>query len=113
MTSAIVLTPDAARIVASASVTGSFAAVGSAFTRPARIVRIVNLTDQPIYWSVDGTNPAGAVDKASSVTLDLCANQALSAGAFFAAGTIIYVRAPFSTPSAGSSVVIEVYGGRP
>jgi hypothetical protein len=113
MTSAIVLSPDTARIVASASVTGSFAAVGAALTRPARIVRIVNLTDQPIYWSVDGANPAGAVDKASSVTLDLCANQALGAGAFFAAGTIFSVRAPFATPSAGSAVVIEVYGGRP
>lgn len=109
---ATVLSPEPARIIASASITANFQAVGSGLLRPARIVRIVNLTDQPIYYSLDGVNAAGAVDKGSSATLDICAAQALSGGATIAKGTIFYVRAPLTLPSAGSAVVIEAYGGR-
>lgn len=106
-----VLAPEPARIILSANITANFVAVGPPLKRQSRIIRIVNLTDQPIYYSVDGTNPAGAVDKASTATIDLCAAQALSAGAVLAARTQFYVRAPFSLPSAGSAVVIESYAG--
>lgn len=59
-----VLTWDTLRSLSSASVTGTYAIIGTALTFPSRIIKIVNDSTQAVTVSIDGTSdydyiPAG------------------------------------------------------
>jgi hypothetical protein len=58
------LTFDVARTLASASMTGSYIALGTKLSNPCRIIKIVNNTNQDVSVSIDGVSlydfiPAG------------------------------------------------------
>lgn len=59
-----VLKWDTLRSLSSASVSGTYATIGTAISFPARIIKIINDSNQAVTISVDGTNdfdyvPAG------------------------------------------------------
>ena len=102
--------PDPFRSLGYGSISSSYAAVGTALTEAARIVKFTNDTDQLVYISWDGTHnhvylPAGAF-----TLLDCTANLVRDDGFFIAVGTQFYAKAPATLPTSGN-VVIEIYYG--
>lgn len=102
------LYPEALRNVAYGSITTSYAAVGSAVSKPARIIRWVNNTDQLVYISWDGSTDHMYLPKKTFILLDVTTNKVRDDGLFVALGTKFYVKYDVVPPSEGS-VVIEVY----
>jgi hypothetical protein len=109
---AIRLYPEVLRSLAFGSISGTYAAIGTAFLNPCRILEIINTTDADMLISYDGTHNHDVVPAHSGKILDFCANQALTQGAFLAEGTIVYV-AEVSAPTLGSVYVATYYGVNP
>lgn len=104
---------DTLRSLAYTGISGTYAAVGSAFTVNPRIICITNNTDGDMIFSDDNTNATGKLflAKGSFKLFDLTSN--LVAGQddsmILAKGTIIYVKQA-SSPSTGSVYVELIYG---
>lgn len=106
-----VLKWDLARSKDSATVAAGFTAVGTPFTFPARIVRIVNASTQGVSVSVDGTNTYDFVPSNMSVTYDCGTNRGNSAPAMdIQKGTQISVA---GTAGVGTIYVIVLYAFDP
>ena len=91
----IKLTYDERRDIDSATFNNSYQAVGSALTRPIRIVKIVNNSDEDIDISTDGVTDHDACPAGGFCLYDLTANKVQyqgQSGAFFAEGTQFYVK---------------------
>jgi hypothetical protein len=71
---------DTLRSLAFGSISGTYAAVGTAFTRPARIVKITNTMDADITVSFGGGIDNDYVPAGSFVLYDFCANMAAQGG---------------------------------
>lgn len=106
------LTYDDIRTVAFGSITGTFTTLGSAFTRPARLIKIVNTTNQTAEITTDGTNVEDIVPSNSFTLYDLTTNRVNDEGAFFASGTQFSVRRPAAevNPISGSVYLIMIGG---
>src|SRR5215469_14372894 len=94
---------DTLRTVAHGSITGSYAAVGSAFSFPARIICITNTTNQDMLFSTDGSTDQLIVPAGSFKLFDITTNhRPINQDDFcFAIGTQWYVKYT-SSPSSGS-----------
>lgn len=113
-TQAIKLRAEALRSLAYTSLSTSFAALGSAFANPCRILHLQNLTDENIYYSFDGTTNHGVVPAGSFVLLDITANKSLDQGEFIAQGTIVYVAtiSGDAAPTLGHVYLSVFYGAK-
>lgn len=107
---AIRLFPETLRSLGFASISAAYAAVGSAFANPSRILLIQNFTDQRMIFSFDGTNDHVTLPSNGFVLLDATANKTVSGGAaFFGENTIIFVKQA-SAPASGSVFVSTFFG---
>lgn len=106
---AIRLVPEPARSLAFGSIGAAYAAVGTAFQNPIRIVRIQNLTDAALWFSFDGIYDHEVISPNAFLLLDVTANASREQGCFFAEGTRMYVK-ELDTPTTGS-VYVTVYHG--
>lgn len=66
---------DQIRSLAFGSISGSYAAVGTATTKAMRLVCITNATDGDMMFSIDGTNNFLFVAAGSFKLFDFCANR--------------------------------------
>lgn len=102
---------DTLRTLAIASISGTYAAVGSAFTHPARMLRLINNTDGDMIFSTDGTNDMCFVPLTSFVLYDLSSNGNPQQGFSPLAlpkGTQFYVKQS-SVPTTGAVYIEVVY----
>lgn len=104
---------DAIRSVAYGSITGSYVALGSALTYPARIICFTNTTNEDVFLSTDGSTDQILVPAGSFKLFDITTNhRPVNHDDFcFASGTQFYVRYS-SMPSQGA-VYIEVVYAQP
>src|SRR5580704_6619616 len=72
------LTFDTIRSLASASMTGSFMAIGTALSFPCRIVKIVNGTSEDVSISIDGVNTHDFVPSGGFTLYDSGTNRGTS-----------------------------------
>lgn len=105
----VIVSVDSYRSLAFGSISGTFAAVGSAFAHPMRLVKIVNTCDADMIISFDGTSLNDYIPAESFALYDLCTNEVENGGWFFRTGTQVYVKQA-SAPSSGSVFVIAMYG---
>lgn len=106
-----VLKWDLLRSLASASISGTYATVGTAFTYPARIVKITNNSTQDVTVSVDGTNDFDYVPAGSFTLYDCGTNRGNPAPSMaIAQGTQILVK---GTAGTGSVYVTVLYAYTP
>ena len=97
------------RTLAFGSISGSYAAVGSPFVHPARIVLFQNQTDSTIVFSLDGVNDHFSLLTNTSFVLDVSSNKDANGNGFYiAANTTIYVS---GSPGTGQVEVGVFYGG--
>lgn len=95
-----------ARTLAFGGISGTFAAVGTAFNTTIRIISFGNFTNEPIAFSVDGTNIHWVVPAGDYGVINLGANMAVPANTFeLEEGTLVYAKSYASNPSSGSVVV--------
>lgn len=100
------------RSLAFGSISGTYAAVGSALANPARIVHVYNGTDADMFFSIDGTNNHFIVPSGGFILFDFTTNKSIDPGLFISQGTIFYVK-QVTAPTSGSVYVAVVYGVAP
>lgn len=101
---------DNLRSLGFASISGTYAAVGSAFAFPVRLICVTNNTDGDMIFSNDGVNDKLFIPKNSFKLFDLTTNKGGSDGIFtLLQGTVIYVKQ--STASTTGAVYVEVIYG--
>lgn len=97
---------EAVREVAFGSLTGSYAAVGTATTDHARMIRIVSTLNTEAYISFDGSTNHIRLAAGSFVLYDFTANRVQDDGLFLSEGTTIYAK--YSTAPSSGNIWIEV-----
>lgn len=100
---------DPLRSLAFGSIGASYAAIGTALTRPARLIKIDNLTDATLLFSIDGTSDHTVIPANGFLLLDIATNQEDTQGFEIATGTSFYVKES-GTPTSGSVYVTVVVG---
>jgi hypothetical protein len=100
---------DAYRTVAFGSISGTYAALGTPFTHPMRLIKIVNTCDTAMNISFDGTTNNDFIPAGSFALYDLTANQETQSGFYFQIGTQVYVKQA-TAPSSGAVYLIALYG---
>ena len=101
---------DTLRTVANGSVTGTYAAVGSPFAYPARIICFTNTTNEDMLFSMDGTTDQLIVPAGSFKLFDITTNhRPVNQDDFcFANGTQWYVKYA-AAPNTGAIYIEVVY----
>lgn len=98
------------RSLAFGGISGTYAAIGTAFAFPSRQTFIQNLTDATLMFSIDGINDHFPLPSSGFFLNDITSNRTEMGGSFcLAQGTIIYVKT-IGTPGTGSVYVSTAYG---
>ncbi len=106
---AIRLLAETLRTLAFGSISGTYAALGTALANPCRILYIVNNTDALLTFSFDGVNDHFVIPSMSFMILDVTSNMSIPGGWLtIAQGTKIYVK---GSPGSGSVYLSVFYGG--
>lgn len=101
---------DALRTAAFGSITSGYLPLGTAFTHPMRLVRIINNTNGDLLFSFDTATDNIFCPANSFVLYDLTTNREESLTFFvFANGTQVYVKYS-SAPTSGSVYLECIYG---
>ena len=98
---------EAVRELAFGSISGTYAALGTALTENSRITCICNSTDVDIYISVDGINNNFRLASNSFRLIDFSTNKIRDDGLFVAKGTLFYAKQAAGGPTRGN-VWLEV-----
>jgi hypothetical protein len=101
---------DPLRSLAFGSISGTYAAVGIAFTHPVRVICITNNTDGDMVFSNDGITDKLFLAKGSFKLFDLNTNHdgGLNQGLKIRVGTVMYVK-QVSAPTTGSVYIENIY----
>jgi hypothetical protein len=98
------------RSIAFGSISGTYAAIGTAFAFAARVLIINNLTNANITISFDGINDHLAIASSTSMILDVCSDRGSNANILvIPAGTVVYVKQTSGAPTSGSVYVSVMY----
>lgn len=100
---------DAIRELDFGSISGSYAAIGTAISEHARIVKITNGTNAPMYISTDGVSDEDKIPPNGFALYDFSTNRIRDDGLFVPIGTIFYVKQD-TAPTTGSVWVTVIYG---
>lgn len=102
---------DPLRSLAFGSISGSYAAVGTAFAHPVRLICITNNTDGDMFFSTDGSTNMLFVAAGSFKLFDLNTNRTNRDQYWvLPAGTQIYVKQ--STAPSKNAVYVECLWGQ-
>jgi hypothetical protein len=105
----IIVSVDGLRSLGSGSISGTYAAIGTPFAHPMRLLKIINTCNTDMVISFDGINDNDYVPAGSFSLYDLTTNQYSTAGWFFRINTQVYAKQT-SAPGSGSVYVIAMYG---
>lgn len=109
MSLAIRLRAETARSLAFGSISGTYAGIGAAMTKPVRIFLLQNLTDATLWFSFDGVADTVPLPSNGFILLDVTSNKTLPQGFFLAEGDRIYVKT-LGTPTSGAVYLTTFYG---
>ncbi len=99
---------DNLRTLPFGSISGTYAALGTSFAHPMRLICITNTTDALLTFSFDATVDNLIVPAGGFKLLDLTTNREESITFFvFAVGTQFYVK---GSPGSGSVYLEAIYG---
>lgn len=102
---------DTLRSIAFGAISGTFAAVGSAFTHPVRILKFSNDTDQDLFVSLDGVHNQDYVPAGGFSLYDMTTNHDVEDMFRVPEGTQVYVAQTADTsPTSGNFYITCIYG---
>lgn len=93
-----------------ASISGTYAAIGTAFLHPMRNIWIFNGTDRFLHFSKDGFTDHVVLPANAYWFYDVTSNKSRDQGFYVAEGTKFYVKTPTTAPSLGKVYVTTMYG---
>ncbi len=102
----IELRADPLRSLAFGSISGTYAAVGTAFTSPMRIMIAQNFTDSLMTFSFDGVNDHFVLPANGQMILDVSSDEFQQNGFLIAIGTHMMVK---GTATLGSVYISAFY----
>lgn len=98
------------RSLAFGSISGTYAAIGTALANASHLIKVDNLSDVTLTISFDGVNDHFIIPTQAGTILDLSSDRVDPAGKLFlSAGTIVYVKQTATGPSTGSVYVSTMY----
>jgi hypothetical protein len=101
------------RSIAFGAITTSYQGVGLPFANPVRILKVTNLTNQPMLISLNGIDDHDIVAENGFFLYDYSSNRADAAGLLEQPqGDRIYVRTPSTLPTVGNLYVTVVYASQ-
>lgn len=108
------VTFDAVRELDAASISGTYAAVGTPTTGHVRLLSINSSAPEDVYISFDGSTDHLRMSSNSFKLLDLSANRVRDDGLFIAVGTQIYVKFVSTTSVIGTvwAEIMYAEGGK-
>jgi hypothetical protein len=113
LTSSIRVRYEPLRSVAFGTITTVYEPVGLPFVNPVRILKVTNLTNQPIFVSINGINDHDIVAANGFFLYDYSSNRSDAAGLLEQPqGDRIYVRAEGTLPDTGNIYVTVVYASQ-
>ena len=112
MSLAIRLMPEPVRTLGFAAIGAAYMGVGTAMTRPIRMLLIQNLTDELVMFSFDGIDDHLPMPANGYLILDISANKTSSTGFFLAEGQRLYVKHEGAAPTTGSVYFTTFYGAQ-
>jgi len=112
MSLAIRLMPEPVRTLGFAAIGAAYMGVGTAMTRPIRMLLIQNLTDELVMFSFDGIDDHIPMPSNGYLILDISANKTSSVGFFLAEGQRLYVKHEGAAPTRGSVYFTTFYGAQ-
>ena len=110
MSLAIRLLPETVRSVAFGAISPAYIGIGTAMTRPIRIIMIQNLMDAPLMFSLDGINDHFPLAANGYLLMDITANKTLAQGFFLAEGQRVYASQLNAAPTDESVYLTTFYG---
>lgn len=106
-----VMFPEDLRSLGFAAIGANYAAIGSAFENPIRLMFLQNLTDQSLLFSWNGSDNHLLLPSTGFIVLDVTSNKSMPAGiSCFRQGTKIYVK-ELLTPVTSGAVYLSVFFG--
>ena len=102
---------EAVREVAFGGIGVNYVAVGAAVTQPVRLFRLVNTTDQDVYFSVNGVTNHIRISSQSFLLLDITTNKVRDDGFFLDEGTVFYIKHCGVAPTSGTAWLEIIYAG--
>lgn len=110
MNSAQIVRFETLRSIAFGAISGTYAAVGTAFVHSARVIAIDNTSDADLFLSFDGINNHLIVISHSGKIIDFSSNRTEPVGVLeIPANTIVYVKQTSGAPTLGSVYVTSMY----
>ncbi len=100
---------DPVRSIGYASISGTYAGVGSTLTNAASQIFVQNLTNAILMFSFDGVNDHFPLAANSFFLDDIGSNRAIAQAFFLAAGERLYVKT-IGSPTSGSVYFTVAYG---
>ena len=100
------------RSLAFGSISGTYAAIGSAITNMVRIIHIENLTDALMTFSFTGNTDHFVLPAGGFLLLDLSANKISDGGWFVSEGTQMFVKQTSGAATTGSVYVSAFYAAQ-
>ncbi len=98
------------RSLAFGSISGTYAAIGSAFLNASRSLDIENLSDVTMTFSMDGVNDHFVIPAQAGKILDFSSNRGANANLLVVpANTVVYVKQTSGAASMGSVYVTNIY----
>lgn len=112
MSLAIRLMPEPVRSINFADIDDIYKTLGTAMTRPIRIIFLNNLTNANMMFSFNGINDHLPLPSWGYLLLDITSNKTLPQGFFLAEGQQIYVRkeSALEIPTIGNVYLSTFYG---
>jgi len=110
MSLAIRLQVEPVRSLAFGGISGVYAGIGTAMTRPIRMILLQNLTDQTVMISFDGVEDHFPLAASGYIVLDITANKTIDTGFFLAEGQRFYVK-DLGAACTSESVYVTVFYG--
>lgn len=101
------------RSIGFGAITSSYQAVGSPFANPVRILKVTNLTNQPMLISLNSIDNHDIVAANGFFLYDYASNRADAAGLLEQPqGDRIYIKAATTLPTTGNIYVTVVYASQ-
>ncbi len=97
------------RSLGEASISGTYAGIGTAISNPSRVIFVQNLTDALLLFSFDGINDHFPLPANGFLVLDISSNQSHAQGFYMSQGQRLYVKTS-GTPTTGSVYFTTFYG---
>lgn len=105
---------DPRRSLAFGGIGAAYAQVGTSFTRPVRLIKLVNTSNQAMDVSADGVVDHDILPANAFYLYDLTSNKVRDEGAFFRVGYGVWVKSTSGVaPTSGAVYAVVICGATP